>query len=223
MSTLLTYLSVPATAETPETPPAAEGGSAVPVDIRGKQVEYFGKKGRALFTGGVVVVRGSSTLIADELETVRGSSEAIARGHVVFKDEERKMDLTCNEVRYTHGMRRIHAKGACQLLVGEEDEVTVVTADEMEMLVDEREAIATGAVRIVQGGNEAVCDRAHLFNAEGRVVLTGRPVLRRPPHEFVCDEAVTYFKEGRTVLTGSVRGRFHPEGVEDVRRKRPGG
>lgn len=198
---------------------AADKGDAIPIDIRGKRVDYHSKEGRALFSGGVTVLHGSSRLTSDELETVRGSSEAIARGHVLFRDEERKLNLTCDELQYTHGLKQIYARGACQLISGEDGEVTVVTADEIEVFVDPREAVARGSVRIMQGENEALCKRAHLFGAEDRVVLTGRPVLRRPPHEFECDEAVTYFKEGRTILTGSVKGFLHVERLSELKQE----
>lgn len=200
-----------------EEAPRPAGEYEVPVDIRGKRVEYRGHEGRAVFSGGVRVVRGPSVLTSDELETIRGANEAVARGHVVFKDAERNLDLTCDELVYTHGLKQVRATGNCHLVAGKSDEVTVVTSDEMEMFVDSREAVAGGDVRIVQGVNEAACAKAHLFGQEERVVLTGRPVLRRPPHEFECDEAVTYFKEGRTVLTGAVKGRLHADRIEELK------
>lgn len=191
----------------------------VPVQIRGRQVVYTGREGRARFTGGVTVTRGSSTLMCDELDTVQGTSEALAKGHVHFRDDEHRLDLLCDEALYTHGLSRLEAKGNCVLLAGEAPELTTVTATAMEVLVESREALAHGGVRIVQGEDEALCADAHLYGAENRVVLTGRPVLRRPPHEFECDQLTTYFREGRSVLTGSVRGRLAPERLEQLKKE----
>lgn len=191
----------------------------IPVEIRGRAVEYTGAEGRAKFTGGVTVTRGSATLVSDELETIQGADEAIARGNVHFTDAERQLDLVCQEAHYTHGMSRLVATGNCVLVAGEGDERTVVGADAMEVLVETREALGHGSVRIVQGDDEATCASAHLYGAENRVVLTGRPVLRRPPHEFECDEMTAYFREGRSVLTGSVKGRIAPEKFEGLRRE----
>jgi len=190
----------------------------VPVEIRGRKVNYRGNQGSALFTGGVTVNRGTAQMTCDELETIRGSSEAIARGHVVLVDRERQMDLTCDEVSYAHGLRQADAKGNCQLISGVGDDVTVVTSAVMQIFLDTREATAHENVRIVQGPNEARCTDAHLYGAEDRVVLTGRPVLRHPPHEFVCDQVVTYFKAGRSILTGSVTGRMTLAGIEDIKK-----
>lgn len=202
-----------------EEAPSPKPGSdySVPIDIRGKKVRYTGGEGRAVFSGGVRVVRGTSVLTSDELETIRGSNEAVARGNVAFKDAERNLDLTCGEIVYAHGLKRILATRECRLLAGEGADLAVVTSNEMEMFVDKREAIASGEVRITQGENEAVCAKAHLFGTEDRMVLSGRPVLRRPPHEFECDQAVSYFKEGRTILTGSVRGKVHTARLDELK------
>ena len=194
----------------------------IPVEIRGREVKYTGKAGLAHFTGGVAVVRGSATLVSDELDTIQGAEEAIARGHVRLFDGERMLDLVCDEAHYTHGLARVEASGHCRLFSGAGSDLSTVTADSMEVLVDTREALAHGSVRIVQGDDEAVCTDAHLFGAESRVVLTGRPVLKRPPHEFVCDQMTSYFREGRSVLTGSVKGRLAPEHLEDLKREGPG-
>ena len=190
---------------------------SVPVDIRGKKVEYLAKEGKAVFTGNVVVTRGTSVLVSDELVTFKDSNEAIARGHVLYRDTERKLDLSCAEAHYEHGLKQMTAKGECHLTVGEKGDESVVTADRMEVFTDNKEAVANGNVRIMQGDNEARCVTARLYGNEDRVVLTGRPVLRRPPHEFVCDEAVTYFKAGRTILTGNVKGRLHTAKLDDLK------
>jgi len=192
---------------------------AVPVEIHGKRVEYSGRDGKAHFTGGVTVVRGSSTLKCLELDTIRGSNEAMAKGEVVFRDEARKMDLTCDEMHYTHGLRHVVATGKCQLIFGEGGDVTVVTSDEMELFVDTREAIARGNVRVIQGENEALCQEGRLYGLENRVELLGRPKLRRPPHEFECDRMETFFKEGRTILRGSVRGKLNTARLEDLKKE----
>lgn len=191
----------------------------VPVEISGKKVQYQGAKGRALFTGGVTVLRGATRMTSDELETIRGSSEAVARGHVVLTDREHQMDLTCRELQYTHGLRQAEARGDCELISGTGEDVTVVTASTMQVFLDAREATAHENVRIVQGPNEARCVDAHLFGAEDRVVLTGRPVLRRPPHEFVCDEVVSFFKQGRSVLSGNVSGKLTLAGLGDLKKE----
>jgi lipopolysaccharide export system protein LptA len=194
---------------------------SVPVEIRGKKVEYRSREGRAFFSGGVRVKRGTAFLVSDELETLQGASEAIARGHVVFSDEERRMDLTCAELHYVHGLKQVHARTDCRLISGEGVALTVVLADEMDLLVDEREAVARGRVKITQGPNEARCRMAHLYGAEDRLVLSGRPLLLRPPHEFECDEAVTFVKESRTILTGSVRGKLHTERLDELKQGSP--
>lgn len=197
--------------------PSALSGTAaldVPLRIRGRQVDYAGREGRAVFTGEVVVVRASSTLWADRLETLRGTEEATASGHVRFTDTERLLVLTCDTLRYANGLRQVAASGGCRMVTGVGPDATTVTADEMEVFVEKREATARGDVRILQAGSEALCREAHLYGAEDRAVLTGRPVLRRPPHEFECDEATTWFKEGRSLLRGAVRGRLVPERLD---------
>ncbi len=191
-------------------------GIDLPVRIKGRNVAYTGREGRALFTGGVTVVRGTATLFCDELETLAGSSAAVARGHVRLLDEARTLDLTSDELGYTSGLRQVNGKGSCRLLAGAADGRTTVLSDELELHVDTREAIASGSVRIWQAGSEAVCGRAHLFATEDRVVLTGRPVLRRPPHEFECDEVTTWFREGRSVLSGAVKGRLASGRLESL-------
>jgi len=190
-------------------PVQGEQGLNVPVEIRGKRVEYSGREGRVTFTGNVVVTRGTARLLADEVTTLRGTSEASARGNVMLKDAERKIDLTCAEAAYTHGLRQVMASGTCHLIAGEGDSLTVVDSDEMEVFVENKEAIARGNVRIMQGENEAECRLAHLYGKEHRAVLFGDPVLRHPPHEFRSDEVVSFFQEGKLVLNGNVRARIH--------------
>jgi lipopolysaccharide export system protein LptA len=193
------------------------GEPDIPVEIRGKQVEYRGKEGRAVFSGGVTVIRGSSILKCDTLETIKGSAEAIARGNVFFKDAERKIDLSCREAQYTHGLKYVSASGECQLIAGEGANLTVVTADFMELQVDVQEAGAKGNVRIVQGEAEARCGEAQLYGLEDRIVLRGRPLLLNPPHQFECDEAESFFKQGRTLLMGNVTGSLHAGTIKESR------
>lgn len=191
-------------------------GLDLPVVIRGATVRYTGADGRAVFTGGVTVIRGTATLFCDELETLKGSAEAIARGNVRLIDEVRTLELWSDTLGYTAGLRQVTGRGACRLHVGVADGRTTVLSDELELLVDAREATATGAVRIWQAGSEAECGQARLYAAEDRVVLTGRPVLRRPPHEFECDEVTTWFREGRSVLSGAVKGRLASGKLESL-------
>ncbi len=193
----------------------------VPVEIRGAGVRFLDREGRAEFTGGVTVLRGTSTLTADSLQTIRGPNEAAVRGHVVFADAARGVRMTCDEARYAHGLRHILARGHCALTLGSGAESSTVTSDEMELFVDAREALAHGGVRIVQGENEARSADAHLLGAESRVILTGAPVLRRAPHEFACVRADYDLKSRITVLQGPVSGRLH-SGRLNVLRGEPG-
>jgi len=176
-----------------------------PVDIRGNRVEYQGKAGRVIFTGNVVVVRGSSRLTADELTTLKGAAEASARGRVTVKDQDKHIDLTCNEAGYKDGLRYVKASGTCHLIAGEGENLTVVNSDEMELYVDTRDAVARGNVRINQAENEAFCQEARLTEQGEKLTLTGSPILRRPPHEFRADEVVSYVREGKLVMTGNVQ------------------
>lgn len=189
-------------------------GQDSPVEILGKRIEYSGKEGRALFTGGVTVTRGSSVLKCDTLETLKGSVEAIARGNVSFKDAERKVDLSCREAQYTHGLKYLQASGDCQLVAGEAASLTVVTAEFMELEVDSQVAGARGEVRIIQGEAEARCGEARLYGLEDRIVLSGRPLLLNPPHRFECDEAESFFSEGKTILRGNVTGTLHAKALK---------
>ncbi len=207
-------LAVAAQAAAPLPDNELAAGPDSPVEILGKRIEYRGKEGRAVFTGGVTVTRGSSVLKCDTLETIKGSTEAIARGNVNFKDSERKVDLTCSEAQYTHGLKYLQASGSCQLIAGEADGLTVVTADFMELEVDSRVAGARGDVKIVQGPAEARCGEARLYGLEDRIVLSGRPLLLNPPHQFECDEAESFFREGRTVLKGNVTGTLHAKALK---------
>lgn len=188
----------------------------LPVRIRGRHVEYRGNERRARFTGDVVVLRSTATLWCDTLETVQGTEEAVAEGHVRFLDGERRMDLTCDRLHYAHGLRQLTADGHCRMVAGDPSATTLVTSEEMEVWVDTREAEARGTVVIEQAADHAECARAHLYGAEDRAVLTGRPRLKRPPHEFECDTLTTWLRQGRSVLTGHVSGRMVPEKMEGL-------
>lgn len=192
-----------------KTPPLTQGDINVPVDIRGNRVEYQGKAGKVIFTGNVVVVRGTSRLTADELTTLKGAGEAVAKGNVTVKDSEKKIDLTCNEAGYMNGLRYVKASGTCHLIAGEGENLTVVNSDEMELYVDTRDAVARGNVLINQANNEAGCREARLTGQGEILTLTGDPILRRPPHEFRADQVVSYVRDGRLVMTGNVRAVLH--------------
>ena len=190
----------------------------MPVDIRGNRVEYQGKSGTVTFTGNVVVIRGTSRLTADELTTIKGAGEASARGRVSVKDSEKKIDLTCNEAGYKNGLRYVRASGTCHLIAGEDENLTVVNSDEMELYVDTRDAVARGNVRINQAENEAFCQEARLTEQGEKLTLTGDPILRRPPHEFRAQEVVSYVREGRLVMTGNVRAILHTGKLDDLKK-----
>jgi lipopolysaccharide export system protein LptA len=191
----------------------------VPVDIRGNRVEYQGKAGKVIFTGNVVVVRGTSRLTADELTTLKGAAEANARGRVTVKDSERKIDLTCAEAGYRNGLRYVKASGTCHLIAGEDENLTVVNSDEMELYVDTRDAVARGNVRINQAENEAECGEARLTEQGEKLTLTGEPVLRRPPHEFRAQEVISYVREGRLVMTGNVQAVLHTGKLGELKKE----
>jgi len=197
-------------------PLLAERDVNVPVDIRGNRVEYQGKSGKVIFTGNVVVIRGSSRLTADELTTLKGAGEAVARGRVTVKDAEKKIDLTCEEAGYRNGLRYVRASGTCHLIAGEGDNLTVVNSKEMELYVDTRDAVARGDVRINQAENEAECQEARLTEYGEKLTLTGSPVLRRPPHEFRADEVISYVRDGKLVMTGNVKAILHTGKLDDL-------
>jgi len=218
--------AAPASADSPSKSPPKTGKPLVadkdvniPVDIRGNRVEYQGKAGRVIFTGNVVVVRGTSRLTADELTTIKGAGEATARGHVTVKDAEKKIDLTCSEAGYKDGLRYVTASGTCHLIAGEGENLTVVNSDEMELNVDTRDAVARGNVRINQADNEAVCREARLTDQGEKLTLTGEPVLRRPPHEFRAQEVVSFVREGRLVMTGNVQAVLHTGKLSELKKE----
>jgi lipopolysaccharide export system protein LptA len=61
--------------------------------------------------------------------------------------------------------------------------------------------VATGKVRIIQGGREANCERAEVFPREGKIVLTGQPVVQDHGGGFTwIGEPMTLLKNERRVF-----------------------
>ena len=74
-----------------------------------------------------------------------------------------------------------------------------------------RYLLATGHVRIVQGGRVATCGRAEVFPGEDRIVLTENPVVKIEAEHYEArgPRMVLYRGQRRAVIEGSPQDRTH--------------
>jgi lipopolysaccharide export system protein LptA len=97
--------------------------------------------------------------------------------------------------------------------VATQDDVTIY-ADRLTVTYtgEEREiqqVVAEDSVRIVQGTRVATGDKAVLYHAEERIVLTGTPEVRDGENFVKGDEITLYLNDQRSVVTGGDGGRVN--------------
>lgn len=74
---------------------------------------------------------------------------------------------------------------------------------------DIQQMTAEGSVRIVQGKRVATGDKAVLYRADDRVVLTGSPRVSEGDNFIQGQEITLYLKDQRSVVTGGAGGRVN--------------
>jgi lipopolysaccharide export system protein LptA len=86
------------------------------------------------------------------------------------------------------------------------DRLTVTyTGEEREI----QQVVAEDSVRIVQGARVATGDKAVLYHAEERIVLTGTPEVKDGENFVKGDEITLYLNDQRSVVTGGDGGRVN--------------
>jgi lipopolysaccharide export system protein LptA len=84
------------------------------------------------------------------------------------------------------------------------DRLTVRYADEQSEIT---EVTATGSVRIVQEGRVASGDKAQLFRAEEKVVLSGSPKVVDGDNTVEGETITLFLRDKRTIVSGGSTGR----------------
>jgi lipopolysaccharide export system protein LptA len=72
-----------------------------------------------------------------------------------------------------------------------------------------KQVLAEGAVRIVQGERVATGEKAVLYHAEERIVLTGSPRVSSGDNFVQGEEITIYLNDQRSVVTGSTGNRVN--------------
>ena len=114
---------------------------------------------------------------------------------------------------------RLEADDVAQTIVFEGD--AVATQDDVTISGDRltvkytgekrevKQVVAEGAVRIVQGTRIATAEKAVLYHAEERIVLTGSPKVSDGDSFIQGQEITIYLNDKRSVVTGGTDGRVN--------------
>ncbi len=136
------------------------------------------------------------------------------RGPVDIRADSMELDYKENVVWY-RGHVRV-TQGSASL---SSDVLQVLTSEHFE---DLREAIATGNVRMSQGGRWATGNRARLNQVDHTIEMTGKPVIHDGPDEVAGTRILIYLDSQKSVVENAHAVIF-PRNSEDSDAKTPNG
>ena len=129
--------------------------------------------------GHVVYGEGTKLMRADRAAYWRATGFVKAEGAVYMADEDYGAVLRAEEVTYDREKGFGLAVGApwLELLEREGRNGMHITADSMELYVDERQVVVVGDVSILRGKTRAEAGRAVFLESESKTVLSDNPVV----------------------------------------------
>lgn len=190
-----------------------------PLNISGDKAEFFTNHKYYVFTGHVQMTHAGNLVLC---ETLKGYGETVDRiertecfGNVRWFDRARGATLNCDEAVYYKSTMRLVAKGKPVLRVVQNDVLTLVKGEELEMFSREEKALAHRNVWISRldmtaKGDEAVYD----YHIE-QVQMTGHPEVTQRKSVFLGEEIWMYLKEDRVEIRRGVKATVFPEDAEE--------
>lgn len=160
--------------------------SSEPLFIKSEEMRYIPSSQRFFFKGETKFWQEKETLDSRSLILDKGNGKVIAGEGVrsvfhyqaVGQDEEKRMEITAQELDYRPFQNEILFKGNCSFYL----EGTVLNAEEITLLLSQEEGKIRGLnsrnnVTIKQGSYEARGAQAFFDAGQNEIVLTGKPVL----------------------------------------------
>jgi len=165
--------------------------------------------------GHVVYSEGSTLIRADRATYSRATGFVKTAGAVYMADEKSGAVLRADEVTYDREEGFGLAVGAPWLEVPDRDgkEGTHITADSMEIYVEQRRVVAIGDVGILRGDTHAEAGRALFLERENKTVLTENPRVTEGASS-IAGETITVFSAdgeiSRAIVSGAARSVYEP-------------
>jgi lipopolysaccharide export system protein LptA len=188
-----------------------------PVTISADEVVYRGRQKVNVWTGRVVVKRGTLTMTADKVIASMNKDDAVAEGRVHLTDRTEGMDLRSHRLEYRNRLRHITATGAPEFVMNTpdartgRDQRTLVKSDQLQILSEEKIARATGNVLVAREDIMAEAGDAQYFDVEQKLELTGDPCVIKGENEFRGDKITAFLKSNRIVIEGRVSAVIYPQ------------
>ena len=165
--------------------------------------------------GHVAYSEGPRTIRADSAVYSRATGFVRTQGGVYMADEDYGAVLRAEEVTYNRSRGFGLAVGGpwLEILEGDGREGMDITADSMELYVDERRVVAVGDVTILRGKTRADAGRAVFLESENKTVLTEDPVVTEGESSIAGETITVFTVEGEissAVVSGAARSVYDP-------------
>ena len=134
---------------------------------------YYTVKQYAEFLGGVKMVGEQSTATGKEMKVWYGDTKARLEGDV-----------------------RLVSQKASD---GEQQEPTIVLADQLDYDWSAEEGVATGGVKMRQGIKRAFCDRAEIYQKRNEILLLGNVRVEQGNGDWLTAQRAIYDTQNQTV------------------------
>jgi lipopolysaccharide export system protein LptA len=186
-----------------------------PVYITADEVVYNSRQKKNDWIGHVKVRRGKTLMDADKMTATSDKGSAQAEGRIFLRDPTEGMELKSERMEYTNKLKNVIATGEPVFtLTDEKGDKTVITGERLEILSEEKYALATGNVVIVNKDIRATGEEARYWDGEQKMELRGKPVVTRGNNIFTGDLITTLVKKNIILLEGNVHATIWTEEFE---------
>jgi lipopolysaccharide export system protein LptA len=195
-------LSLPAGAET--------------ISFSGDNMESVLAEGRerTLLSGNAYVATEENVIRADVIELYGDEFQYIrTRGHVVVLNEEKQIELSCQELFYDRKARVIRVSGNV-VMIDRENEM-VVKGGFLEDWEERDETIVQIGVRVLKEDLVCRCEFARYLRAEDKLELAGMPVVNWKGDEYRALKIFMDLEADTIRLEGDIQGTVVPESEEE--------
>jgi len=181
--------------------------------LKTNQLKYMHQSKRAFLSGNVEIKGKSFTLSAGEMEInyekdlafIKGSLTLIQPGKAVI-GEQAIYNLATKQIEISFQVRGVFEKGSA--ILKEETlarlknpearealrEKTMLECQKISLLIDKKDAQASGKVTVSQNKREAKADQAEYLDKDETIILTGKVKMKKENEWLSCQKIVVSVK-----------------------------
>lgn len=196
-----------------------------PIDVTSAQMEMLEKGKVVRFNGNVKVVQEGNVLYADTVWHYLTDDRLEAEGNVHYQEvkDQEITDIYGGKMVYErkngYGVVTVNPK-AVYTDSASQNNNTEITGDKIEAFQQEKRALVTGNVLIVQPGAQAKSEKAEYFFEAKKIILTGNPWVWQKTEESIGEyrgKVITLTQNKRVVIEENVQAKITP-----VKKESPG-